>query len=263
MSSYPVIRLGVLYPDDGSEGINEYLAFANSAPVALEVRIAYTLAEGSLELARLLHTGSTDRLLVGASELATWEPHAVMWACTSGSFLGGVDGAWRQIARIQEVVKAPTGSTSIAFGKAATALKLRRVVVLAPYPKQVTDHFVKFLNAFDVEVVKQHCLDLPNGRSCGLLPVQQLLKIAEEIDVPESQALLFPCTSFSGLSLVEPLEALLGKPVLTANQVTLWQGMRLAGVNEPGPGFGALGKLNGKSSIDSLAEGTPGTSSLG
>jgi maleate cis-trans isomerase len=31
-----------------------------------------------------------------------------------------------------------------------------------------------------------------------------------------------------------------GKPVLTANQVSIWQGLRLAGAAEPRSGFGAL-----------------------
>ena len=30
------------------------------------------------------------------------------------------------------------------------------------------------------------------------------------------------------MSLIHPLEEALGKPVLTANQVTLWEGLRLA-----------------------------------
>jgi maleate cis-trans isomerase len=40
--------------------------------------------------------------------------------------------------------------------------------------------------------------------------------------------------------LIERLEAELGKPVLTANQVTLWQGLRLAGLAVPTPRLGTL-----------------------
>jgi maleate isomerase len=42
---------------------------------------------------------------------------------------------------------------------------------------------------------------------------------------------------------VERLEDRLGKPVITSNQAMIWRCMRLAGLNEPVPGFGKLFEL--------------------
>jgi maleate cis-trans isomerase len=42
------------------------------------------------------------------------------------------------------------------------------------------------------------------------------------------------------LAIVDKLEAAVGKPVLTANQVTVWKGLELLGSPPMLPGLGAL-----------------------
>jgi maleate isomerase len=49
-----------------------------------------------------------------------------------------------------------------------------------------------------------------------------------------------PDTAVAAFALIEPLESELGKPFLTANQVTVWDALRLAGWREPVPGYGRL-----------------------
>jgi maleate cis-trans isomerase len=40
--------------------------------------------------------------------------------------------------------------------------------------------------------------------------------------------------------MIEPLEALLGKPVVASNQATFWRCLELIGCTEPIAGFGTL-----------------------
>ena len=44
-----------------------------------------------------------------------------------------------------------------------------------------------------------------------------------------AEAVLIPDTAMHSLQWIDRLEAAVGLPVLTANQVTVWQGMRLLG----------------------------------
>ena len=46
---------------------------------------------------------------------------------------------------------------------------------------------------------------------------------------PDAQAVLLPDTALHTVDLLDALEERVGKPVLTANQVSIWQGLRLAG----------------------------------
>jgi len=49
-----------------------------------------------------------------------------------------------------------------------------------------------------------------------------------------------PDTAMHSLAWVDELEAAAGMPVLTANQVTIFEGLRLSGRVPPLPGLGAL-----------------------
>jgi len=42
------------------------------------------------------------------------------------------------------------------------------------------------------------------------------------------------------VAVLETLERLLGKPVISSNQACLWRALRLAGVPDAVPGFGRL-----------------------
>jgi maleate cis-trans isomerase len=44
-----------------------------------------------------------------------------------------------------------------------------------------------------------------------------------------AEAVLIPDTAMHSLQWIDGLEAAVGLPVLTANQVTVWQGLRLLG----------------------------------
>ena len=49
-----------------------------------------------------------------------------------------------------------------------------------------------------------------------------------------------PDTALHTVDFLEELEAAVGKTVLTANQVTVWEGLRLAGLLRAQEGFGTL-----------------------
>ena len=59
-------------------------------------------------------------------------------------------------------------------------------------------------------------------------------------DHPDAEAVLVPDTAMHTLAIIDKLEAAVGKPVLTANQVTVWKGLELLGPVPPLPGLGAL-----------------------
>lgn len=62
----------------------------------------------------------------------------------------------------------------------------------------------------------------------------QVRELAIANDHADADALLIPDTAMHTLAVLPELETALGKPVLTANQVTIWEGLRLAGGRTPG-----------------------------
>jgi maleate cis-trans isomerase len=56
----------------------------------------------------------------------------------------------------------------------------------------------------------------------------------------DAEVVLVPDTAMHTLAIIEELEAAISKPVLTANQVTVWKGLQLLG---PVPDLSGLGIL--------------------
>jgi maleate cis-trans isomerase len=74
----------------------------------------------------------------------------------------------------------------------------------------------------------------------GTLQRDQVIAMVQAADHPDAEAVLVPDTAMHTLQIVDDLEAAVGKPVLTANQVTVWKGLQLLG---PVPRLAGVGSL--------------------
>ncbi|OBG96335.1 maleate cis-trans isomerase [Mycobacterium sp. E136] len=199
-----------------------------------------SVGEDAHRVDALLDLGGDARLADGVRQLADEHPHAVMWACTSGSFVFGPEGARHQAAKVAAAAGVPASSTSIAFVDALRHLGIRRVAVAASYPQDVAEHFVRFLAADGVEVVAMGSHGIITAAEVGTLEPERVEQMVTAADHPDAEAVLVPDTAMHTLAIVDRLEAAVGKPVLTANQVTVWKGLQLAGGAPAIPGLGRL-----------------------
>ncbi len=86
------IRLGFLYPGHAAE--DDYPLLATNAGQEIIVHVVHTSQdEDAHRVDALLDLGSLSRLLEGAKILRDQVVDAVVWACTSGSFVFGWEGA--------------------------------------------------------------------------------------------------------------------------------------------------------------------------
>jgi maleate isomerase len=194
-------------------------------------------------MAALLDLGAAHRLAAGYEGLREHEPQAVVWACTSGSFVFGWDGATAQRDQLAALAGIPASSTSFAFVNAANALGVRTVAVAASYPAEVAQWFARFLKDGGLDVVGMSSAGIVTAAEVGTLTDDAIVRLAVENDHPAAEALLIPDTAMRTVDLLPRLEERLGKPVLTANQVTVWEGLRLAGGSRTSVGVGALFRL--------------------
>lgn len=230
------VTAGIIYPDHAAE--DEYPWAARLLGHHLPVTHVYGTDLHAVP--ELLDLGRPDRLAGGAAALAEHRPQSVMWACTSGSFVYGPEGAREQIDQLAAAAGVPASSTSAAFVEALTSLGLTRVAVAASYPQAVATLFVDYLAAAGVEVLAMSSAGIDTAAEVGALTPEQVVDLAAAHDHPEAQTLLVPDTAMRTLAVIPDLEARLGKPVLTANQVTIWQALRLAGARPTSSALGAL-----------------------
>jgi maleate isomerase len=87
--------------------------------------------------------------------------------------------------------------------------------------------------------------DLPPGElyAHGMGFAQQIAPLYEQVRAAcpdDADGVLLAGTGFRCVGLIEALEQDLGRPVVTANQASLWHGLRQAGVRPAVEGYGAL-----------------------
>jgi maleate cis-trans isomerase len=235
--------IGLLYPGYSAE--DDYARLADRLGPDLSLPLVHTsVGEDAHRIDALLDLGGAERLAEGARTLvAEHAPDAVLWACTSGSFVFGWEGAHEQVARLQEVTGLPTSSTSIAFVEACRSLGISRVTVAASYPQEVAEEFVSFLAHGGIEVTAMGSHGIVTAAEVGTLGYAEVDAIVRGADRSGgAEAVLVPDTAMHTLSWLESLEGAAGLPVLTANQVTVWQGLNLLGEV---PVIGELGTLFG------------------
>ena len=235
-------RIGILYPGYAAEGDFGLLDERLAGTAAFEV-VHTSIREDTHSEDSLLDMGRADRLLEGARRLAPGVA-AVVWACTSGSFIYGWEGAKAQAADLEEALGVPVSSTSLAFVNAARALGLRRVSIAATYPEDITRRFEEFLAQGGLLPVGVTSRGIITATEVGTLSGDDAGALVAGADRNDADAVLVPDTALHTIEAIDALEQAAGKPVLTANQVSAWEGLRLAGAGPApeGPGhlFGAL-----------------------
>jgi maleate isomerase len=204
----------------------------------LLTRTAFHPMSSSVEMAELISTDET--LHTSTANLLAAEPEVVVYLCASGSFVRGVEGevAMREQMLAAGAPKAVT--TSGALLESLAHLGIDKVAVATPYVPSLTLRLHMFLEEAGIQVLSGRELGL--GERIWRVTGPTVHDLAVAADHADAQAIFISCTNLATYDVIAPLEATLGKPVITANQVSMWAALRAAGaVIEP----------NGQSLFDS------------
>jgi maleate isomerase len=163
--------------------------------------------------------------------LLSARPASVAYACTSGSFVDGVKGE-HHLQQTMINAGAPfAATTSGALVQALQFLGIERLAIATPYNEELTHLLADFLDEAGFDVVSSGYLDKEHG--IAYVPYESVKKLAKAVDNPEAEAIFFSCTNLHTFDIIEELEKSLGKPVLSANQVTMWAALRAAKLPMP------------------------------
>lgn len=239
MRARATFTVAMLYP--GYSAQDEYPELERRIGGGVALPVVHTWDGGTAhEVEALRALGSREQLVAaGRRARDLHHPDAVMWACTSGSFVYGSQGVRTQAGWVGQGSGTPASSTTIAFVEALQYREVRRVCVAATYPPEVTAHFLAVLSAAGVEVVTAASHDVPSGEDAGRLGRREVLTLVGS-PAPGAEAVLVPDTALHTVALIDDLEAATDCLVLTANQVTAWWGLRLAGWTGSAAGIGRL-----------------------
>jgi maleate cis-trans isomerase len=231
--------LGFLYPGHSAEDDYPRIEQLLGSDVRLDL-VHTDIGEDLRSVDALRELGSPERLTAGVEELRMSGAEAVVWACAGGSFVHGWEGAHEQVRALARSAGLPASSTAFAFVYAAKELGVRRVAVGTTYPDDVAALFADFLRAGGVEPAVVRASGVDTAGEVGTWGSDEVLALARSVDGPDIEAILLPDTALHSAAHVPALEKELGKPVLTANQVTVWEALRLADRRVNAPDLGAL-----------------------
>jgi maleate isomerase len=230
-------RIGLVYPADGAID-DEYWRFV---PPGVTVHITRIPATDEQHVAVFEAQADSPDIETAARHLTAIPMDAIAYACTAGSFIYGGGKDLEIIRRMEAACGVPCTTTSTALVRAAKRLGLRKLAVAAPYPDPVSERLRAFLGDNGLEVVSTRYLGLEHG--IYKQPVGAAYQLARAADVAAAEAVVISCTNFRTAGLLQAMEADLGKPVLSANQATMWHALGLAGIDPRQEGLGSLFRL--------------------
>jgi maleate isomerase len=195
-------------------------------------RTPYEPLPVTLEMVELL--GDDAGLRSAAEQLKAISPAAYAFACTSGSFVKGNAGERAAAAALTEAGGAPGVTTSGALIAALRRLGAGTVAIATPYDAAITAKLQDFLIENDIEVTGVGYLGMDSDM--WTVPYRRTADLIREANTADAEAIVVSCTNLPTYDLIAPLEAELGKPIVSANQVTMWAVLEQVGLSAVGPG---------------------------
>ena len=121
----------------------------------------------------------------------------------------------------------PFSSGSGALLTALRHLDIKRIATATPYTADITAGLSSYLAEAGVDVIAAAGLGLTSD--IWTVPYDVTAELVRDTDRPDAEAVFISCTNLPTYDVIAPLEAELGKPVLTANQVTMWSALSAIG----------------------------------
>lgn len=178
--------------------------------------------------------GDHVAIRAAALSLSAAQPGAMVYACTSASFVAGLAGAR---ALSEDLAVAGTdrcATTSEALVAALDHLGVSRVAVATPYIGPLTDRLGVFLREVGKDVVGIGGLGLDGG--IWRTSYREVCELIRRVDTPDAEAVVVACTNLPTYDVLARMENELGKPVVSANQATMWWALRAVGLRGRGAG---------------------------
>ncbi len=179
-----------------------------------------------------------DELPGPAKALGSVSPSVVILAHTASSYATGFADEPQLIDRLSSL----TGTRAITAARAVlTALQhlgVKKLALGTPYPETISAKGKDFWEEAGFDIVGYH--RLAEVQNIYTENEQRAYQLARQANTPEADAVFLSGTGLPTVGVLDTLEQDLKKPVISSNQASLWQALRLSGVRQAIKGFGSL-----------------------
>ncbi len=136
---------------------------------------------------------------------------------------------------------APVITSAGALVQGLEVLGAKRVALVAPYMKPLTQMVVDYIEHEGIRVTDWHALEVPDNLEVGRLDPTRLPDIVAGLDCRDVDAIvLSACVQMPSLPAIRQVEEQTGKPVITAAVATAYYMLKSLGLSTEIPGAGTL-----------------------
>jgi maleate isomerase len=176
-----------------------------------------------------------------ARDLASAGADIVAYACTVGSLFDGPAAEAALVAGMAQASGKPALSLAETSLMALAALGVRRPAVMTPYLAETNRWVADYVAAAGMAVAG--FVPMPVGiATVGDLHTAEVAAVALAglAALPDADGLWIPCTAIQTMEAIAMIEAIGGRPVVSATQALLWRALAMLDVETTIEGAGAL-----------------------
>ena len=163
---------------------------------------------------------------------------AICYSCTSASVVIGDAEIEAAIQRAKPGV--PVVTPPMAAMRGLKAFGARRISVLTPYTVETSRPMAAYFERHGFDIASFTCLGMDDDREMARIAPETLVGLARAAMAPDAEALFVSCTALRAALAAPGIEEAIGRPVVTSNQATAWNCLRLCGDDASRPEFGRL-----------------------
>lgn len=140
---------------------------------------------------------------------------------------------------------APVVTSAGALVDGLKAIGAKKVAILTPYMKPLTQLVVDYIEHEGIEVLDSISLEVSNNLEVGLLNPLAPLEHTKKLNTANVDAIVASaCVQMPSLASIQQIEDRAGMPVLSSSVATTYMMLKKLGLKTYAPGFGSL--LSGK-----------------
>jgi len=223
------IRLGFLTPSSNTVLEPVTTAILDDLPEVTAHFARFRVTEISLTPDALAQFDPSE-ILRSAELLSHAKVDVIAWSGTSSSWLGFEHDA-NLCERIRATTGVPACTAVLALNELLSATGVQRLGLITPYRDDVQARIVANYQAAGFSIVSERHLGISDNYAFAEEPPDRIEALIRAVAADKPDAIAMLCTNMRGAPLVSELEAEYDIPIHDSIAVTVWQSLKLAGVD--------------------------------
>ena len=181
-----------------------------------------------------------------AAELSDARVDVMGYACLVAIMSSGLGYHRESEKKLTAIAKENNGPAPVVTSAGALvdglhALGAKKISVIAPYMRSLTDLVIEYIEHEGVKVMDSIALEIPDNLEVGARDPLALIDIAKELDTSEADAVvLSACVQMPSFEAIQIVEDAIGKPVVSSAVCTTYKMLQALNLETKVPGAGSL-----------------------